>query len=166
MHAPTEATLLPFPVHLKPYIVGGFQATRDQLRPPSVIHISSKRTRDARSAAKKTCGRGSCPRACDSSWYCKCHTARLFFTAILRRWPRLLRRSGSTPRSSIWRYWRRQWSTLRMLDHNCCGLQPRTKCCTRRRPHQGFSVFNVSRAAAAGERRRSAEWRRTDVART
>jgi hypothetical protein len=48
MHAPTEATLLPFPVHLKPYIVGGFQATRDQLRAvlgqPHFVETDSTRT--------------------------------------------------------------------------------------------------------------------------
>jgi len=48
MHAPTDAILLPFPVHLKPFIVAGFRATRDELRAilgqPHFVETDSTRT--------------------------------------------------------------------------------------------------------------------------
>jgi hypothetical protein len=48
MHAPSEGKLLPFPVHLKPYIVAGIRATREELRAafgqPHFVETDSTRT--------------------------------------------------------------------------------------------------------------------------
>lgn len=48
MHPPPDAKLLSFPVHLKPYIVGGFHATREELRAalgtPHFVETDSTRT--------------------------------------------------------------------------------------------------------------------------
>jgi hypothetical protein len=48
MHAPSDGTLLPFPVHLKPYIVAGIRATREELRAalgqPHFVETDSTRT--------------------------------------------------------------------------------------------------------------------------
>lgn len=48
MHAPIDGITLAFPVHLKPYIVGGFLTTRDELRSalgqPHFVETDSTRT--------------------------------------------------------------------------------------------------------------------------
>ena len=48
MHAPIDGTLLPFPVRLKPFIVGGIQATRSELRAalgePHIVETDGTRT--------------------------------------------------------------------------------------------------------------------------
>src|SRR6516162_9306933 len=48
MHAPQSATLLPFPVHLKPYMVAGIRTTRAELRAmlgePHFVETDSTRT--------------------------------------------------------------------------------------------------------------------------
>jgi hypothetical protein len=48
MHAPTDGALMPFPVHLKPYIVAGIRTTRDELRSalgqPHFVEMDSTRT--------------------------------------------------------------------------------------------------------------------------
>jgi hypothetical protein len=48
MHRPIDAAPLPFPVTLKPYIVGGFRATREGLRAelgePHFIETDTRRT--------------------------------------------------------------------------------------------------------------------------
>jgi hypothetical protein len=48
MHAPIDGTLLPFPVHLKPYSVGGFSTSREELRTalglPHFVETDARRT--------------------------------------------------------------------------------------------------------------------------
>src|SRR5262245_51876464 len=48
MHAPSSAKRFPFPVHLKPWIVAGFEATREELRvlpgEPHYVETDSTRT--------------------------------------------------------------------------------------------------------------------------
>jgi hypothetical protein len=48
MHPPTDGTLLPFPVHMKPYMVAGIRATREELRAalgcPHYVETDSTRT--------------------------------------------------------------------------------------------------------------------------
>jgi hypothetical protein len=48
MHCPIDGIRLPFPVRLKPYNVGGFHATRDELRAalgePHFVETDSTRT--------------------------------------------------------------------------------------------------------------------------
>lgn len=48
MHAPIDGILLPFPVRLKPYIVGGFRTKREEVRAalglPHFVETDSTRT--------------------------------------------------------------------------------------------------------------------------